>query len=203
MMVEHLRRRGRRHRRPRGAGAPPRERAIARIAPARRRSGILAAGLRSQCRRAARHARARAPHATVTWSAIASTAGAATIFWCARSCCAPAPTRARCCACSIGTRPGRVAQRRPAAAAATSSCSTGISSSNPAPPACSSTWVAMQELWASQRWIHSTIIADAEQFAQLTAGARLARRAPGRARRAGASSATATRARSRCCCTAR
>jgi hypothetical protein len=27
----------------------------------------------------------------------------------------------------------------------------------------------MQELWASQRWIHSTIIADAEQFAQLTA----------------------------------
>jgi len=30
-------------------------------------------------------------------------------------------------------------------------------------------WVAMQELWASQRWIHSTIIADAEQFAQLTA----------------------------------
>jgi len=31
-------------------------------------------------------------------------------------------------------------------------------------------WVAMQELWASQRWIHSTIIADAEQLAQLTAG---------------------------------
>ena len=30
-------------------------------------------------------------------------------------------------------------------------------------------WVAMQELWASQRWIHSTIIADAEQFAHLTA----------------------------------
>jgi len=30
-------------------------------------------------------------------------------------------------------------------------------------------WVAMQELWASQRWIHSAIIADAEQFAQLTA----------------------------------
>jgi hypothetical protein len=30
-------------------------------------------------------------------------------------------------------------------------------------------WVTMQELWASQRWIHSTIIADAEQFAQLTA----------------------------------
>jgi hypothetical protein len=30
-------------------------------------------------------------------------------------------------------------------------------------------WVAMQELWASQRWIHSTIIADAEQFTQLTA----------------------------------
>jgi hypothetical protein len=30
-------------------------------------------------------------------------------------------------------------------------------------------WVAMQELWASQRWVHSTIIADAEQFAQLTA----------------------------------
>jgi len=30
-------------------------------------------------------------------------------------------------------------------------------------------WLAMQELWASQRWIHSTIVADAEQFAQLTA----------------------------------
>jgi hypothetical protein len=30
-------------------------------------------------------------------------------------------------------------------------------------------WVAMQELWASQRWIHSTVIADAEQFAQITA----------------------------------
>ncbi len=30
-------------------------------------------------------------------------------------------------------------------------------------------WLAMQELWASQRWIHSTIIADAEQLAQLTA----------------------------------
>ena len=30
-------------------------------------------------------------------------------------------------------------------------------------------WLTMQELWASQRWIHSTIIADAEQFAQLTA----------------------------------
>ena len=29
-------------------------------------------------------------------------------------------------------------------------------------------WIAMQELWASQRWIHSTIIADAEQFTQLT-----------------------------------
>jgi hypothetical protein len=32
-------------------------------------------------------------------------------------------------------------------------------------------WVAMQELWASQRWIHSTVLADAEQFAQLTAAA--------------------------------
>src|SRR5262249_47558641 len=32
-------------------------------------------------------------------------------------------------------------------------------------------WIAMQELWASQRWIHSTIIADADQFAQLTAAA--------------------------------
>jgi hypothetical protein len=31
-------------------------------------------------------------------------------------------------------------------------------------------WVAMQELWASQRWIHSTIIADGEQFSQLTCG---------------------------------
>jgi len=30
-------------------------------------------------------------------------------------------------------------------------------------------WMAMQELWASPRWIHSTIIADADQFAQLTA----------------------------------
>ena len=29
----------------------------------------------------------------------------------------------------------------------------------------------MQELWASQRWIHSTVLADAEQLAQLTAGA--------------------------------
>lgn len=31
-------------------------------------------------------------------------------------------------------------------------------------------WVAMQELWASQRWIHSTVVADVEQFTQLTAG---------------------------------
>jgi len=31
-------------------------------------------------------------------------------------------------------------------------------------------WVAMQELWASQRWIHSTVVADAEQFAQITLG---------------------------------
>lgn len=30
-------------------------------------------------------------------------------------------------------------------------------------------WLAMQELWASQRWIHSTVIVDAEHFAQLTA----------------------------------
>lgn len=32
-------------------------------------------------------------------------------------------------------------------------------------------WIAMQELWASQRWIHSTVVADAEQFAQITLGA--------------------------------
>jgi hypothetical protein len=32
-------------------------------------------------------------------------------------------------------------------------------------------WVAIQELWASQRWIHSTVIADGEQLAALTAGA--------------------------------
>jgi hypothetical protein len=31
-------------------------------------------------------------------------------------------------------------------------------------------WLAMQELWASQRWIHSTIITDVEQLADLTAG---------------------------------
>lgn len=31
-------------------------------------------------------------------------------------------------------------------------------------------WLALQELWASQRWIHSTIVADAAQFAQLTGG---------------------------------
>ena len=31
-------------------------------------------------------------------------------------------------------------------------------------------WLAMQELWASQRWIHSTVIVDAEHFAQITAG---------------------------------
>jgi hypothetical protein len=30
-------------------------------------------------------------------------------------------------------------------------------------------WLAMQELWASHRWIHSTVIVDAEHFAQLTA----------------------------------
>ena len=33
-------------------------------------------------------------------------------------------------------------------------------------------WVAVQELWASQRWIHSTVIADSEQFAQITSGAK-------------------------------
>lgn len=31
-------------------------------------------------------------------------------------------------------------------------------------------WLAMQELWASQRWIHSTVIVDAGHFSQLTAG---------------------------------
>ena len=30
--------------------------------------------------------------------------------------------------------------------------------------------LAVQELWASQRWIHSTVLADAEELAQLTAG---------------------------------
>ena len=30
--------------------------------------------------------------------------------------------------------------------------------------------LAIQELWASQRWIHSTVLADAEELAQLTAG---------------------------------
>lgn len=30
-------------------------------------------------------------------------------------------------------------------------------------------WVAMQELWASHRWIHSAVIADVAQFTQLTA----------------------------------
>jgi hypothetical protein len=30
-------------------------------------------------------------------------------------------------------------------------------------------WVAMQELWASHRWIHSAVIADVERFTQLTA----------------------------------
>lgn len=32
-------------------------------------------------------------------------------------------------------------------------------------------WLAMQELWASQRWVHSTVIADAAQLAAITAGA--------------------------------
>ncbi|MGD9763883.1 MAG: hypothetical protein AB7V27_09240 [Candidatus Binatia bacterium] len=32
-------------------------------------------------------------------------------------------------------------------------------------------WVAMQELWASQRWVHSTVLADAQEFSQLTSGA--------------------------------
>ena len=31
-------------------------------------------------------------------------------------------------------------------------------------------FLAVQELWASQRWIHSTVLADAAEFAQLTAG---------------------------------
>ena len=30
-------------------------------------------------------------------------------------------------------------------------------------------WLAMQELWASQRWIHATVLADAAEFSQLTA----------------------------------
>ena len=30
-------------------------------------------------------------------------------------------------------------------------------------------WLAMQELWASQRWIHSTVLADAAELSQLTA----------------------------------
>ena len=38
-----------------------------------------------------------------------------------------------------------------------------------APPVVFEYWLAMQELWASQRWIHSTIITDVEQFAELTA----------------------------------
>ena len=29
-------------------------------------------------------------------------------------------------------------------------------------------WLAMQELWASQRWIHSTVLADAAELTQLT-----------------------------------
>ena len=31
-------------------------------------------------------------------------------------------------------------------------------------------FLAVQELWASQRWIHSTVLADADEFAQITAG---------------------------------
>ena len=46
-------------------------------------------------------------------------------------------------------------------------------------------WLAIQELWASQRWIHSTVIADAEQLAHAHRRPGLADRAPGRARRAG------------------
>ena len=41
----------------------------------------------------------------------------------------------------------------------------------PSPAGAFEYWMAMQELWASQRWIHSTIIADVEQFTQLTAAA--------------------------------
>jgi hypothetical protein len=29
-------------------------------------------------------------------------------------------------------------------------------------------WLAMQELWGSQRWIHSTVLADADEFGALT-----------------------------------
>lgn len=32
-------------------------------------------------------------------------------------------------------------------------------------------WLAMQELWASQRWSHSHLIASAEELSQITAGA--------------------------------
>jgi len=32
-------------------------------------------------------------------------------------------------------------------------------------------WVAMQELWASARWIHSRIVVDAQHFAELISGA--------------------------------
>ncbi len=31
-------------------------------------------------------------------------------------------------------------------------------------------WLAMQELWASQRWVYSSVLADAAELAQLTAG---------------------------------
>jgi len=31
-------------------------------------------------------------------------------------------------------------------------------------------WLTVQELWASQRWIHSTVIVTTDQFAALTAG---------------------------------
>jgi hypothetical protein len=31
-------------------------------------------------------------------------------------------------------------------------------------------FLAMQELWASQQWIHSTVLADADELAELTAG---------------------------------
>jgi hypothetical protein len=40
----------------------------------------------------------------------------------------------------------------------------------PSPAGVFEYWLVMQELWASQRWIHSTIVAEIEQFTQLTSG---------------------------------
>jgi hypothetical protein len=38
------------------------------------------------------------------------------------------------------------------------------------PEGCFEYWIAMQELWASARWIHCTVIADAEELRALTSG---------------------------------